>query len=54
MHLSVEDGEGLQRVVVRGLQRGHLLGEREGLVLLSRPLQSDGLQHLRGPTWSSK
>lgn len=43
MHLSVQDGQGLEGVVVCGFQGGDLLSQGEGLVLLPRPLEADGL-----------
>lgn len=48
MHLSVEYGERLQRVVVGGLQSGDFLGQRERLILFPSPLETDRLQDLGG------
>lgn len=46
MHLSVEYGQSLKRVVVSGLESGHFLGQSEGFILLSGPLEADSLQDL--------
>lgn len=46
MHLSVEYGERLQRVVVGGLEGGDFLGQRERFILFPSPLEADRLQDL--------
>lgn len=51
MHLSVEYGERLQRVVIGGFQSGDFLGQRERLILFPSPLETDRLQDLGEKGW---
>lgn len=43
VHLSVQNSEGLERVVIGGLKNGHFLGQRERFILFPRALKADRL-----------
>lgn len=43
VHLSVQNSQGLERVVISGLQNGHFLSQSERFVLFSRPLKANRL-----------
>lgn len=46
VHFSVQNSQGLERVVISGLQNGHLLSQSESFILFPRPLKADRLEYL--------
>lgn len=47
VHLSVQNSEGLERVVIGGLENGHFLSQRERFILFPGALKADRLQDLK-------